>query len=185
MNRKISKGNSSSMPAGKIDEDVLFYAIADSKLGKVLVASSKRGVCSILLGDKTADLSKDIKDRFPQSTLIQNETALKGDIAKILRFLEEPRERLQLRLDMRGTPFQRRVWEKMRAIPAGRTVSYSELARWLNPIANPRAVARACAANPIALAVPCHRVIRSDDSLAGYRWGIDRKRSLLQKEAAN
>jgi methylated-DNA-[protein]-cysteine S-methyltransferase/AraC family transcriptional regulator of adaptative response/methylated-DNA-[protein]-cysteine methyltransferase len=104
-------------------------------------------------------------------------------LAKVTRFIEKPADGLHIELDMRGTPFQRRVWEKLRSIPVGRTVSYAELAHWVGPMTSPRAVASACASNPLALAVPCHRVVRSDGELAGYRWGIDRKRDLLRKEA--
>ena len=97
--------------------------------------------------------------------------------------MDKPAEGLHLRLDLRGTPFQRRVWEKLRSIRVGRTVTYMELARWISPLASPRAVARACAANPVALAIPCHRVVRSNGGLAGYRWGIERKRELIRREA--
>lgn len=163
--------------------DVLFYALADSELGKVLVARSTKGVCAILLADTAEELEADLANRFPQAMLIPVDAAVADDLTKVLRYIETPAEGLDLTLDMRGTPFQRRVWEKLKAISAGRTVSYMELARWLSPLANPRAVAGACAANPIALAVPCHRVVRSNGDLAGYRWGIERKRALIQKEA--
>lgn len=163
--------------------DVLSYAVVDCELGKVLVARSAKGVCSILLGDDAAALVENLADRFPQSTLVQGEALVQGDLAKVLRYIANPSEGLQLTLDMRGTPFQRRVWEKLRTIPAGRTVSYTELACWVSPLSHPRAVATACAANPIALAIPCHRVRRSDGSLAGYRWGLERKRTLIEKEA--
>ena len=167
-----------------ISADVLSYGVADCELGKVLVARSARGVCAILLGDKAEELVADLSSRFPQSTLVVNYSAVKSDIAEILRYVEKPANGLHLDLDMRGTPFQRRVWEKLKAISPGRTVSYMELARWINPLANPRAVANACAANPIALAIPCHRVVRASGDLAGYRWGIERKRDLLAREAA-
>lgn len=163
--------------------DVLFYAVADSEFGKVLVARSARGVCSILLGDDPEELTADLANRFPKSTLIPSEIWVKDDVAKVLLYIEKPTDGLRLTLDMRGTPFQRRVWEKVRAIHAGRTVSYTELARWVSPLANPRAVASACAANPIALAIPCHRVVRGSGDLTGYRWGIERKRALIRKEA--
>ena len=163
--------------------DVLSYAIADSELGKVLVARSDKGVCCILLGDNAEELAADLAERFPQSTLIASDAVVKNDVAKVLRYIAKPSEGLHLMLDMRGTPFQRRVWEKLKAIAAGRTVSYMELAKWISPLANPRAVAGACAANPIALAIPCHRVVRSNGDLAGYRWGIERKRELIRKEA--
>jgi AraC family transcriptional regulator, regulatory protein of adaptative response / methylated-DNA-[protein]-cysteine methyltransferase len=167
----------------KAQADVLCYAVVDSELGKVLVARSAKGVCSILLGDNADELSADLANWFPQSTLVSSEAAVKGDVAKVLRYINKPKDGLHLTLDMRGTPFQRRVWEKLKAISAGRTVSYMELAKWISPLAHPRAVASACAANPIALAIPCHRVVRSNGDLAGYRWGIERKRVLIQKEA--
>lgn len=169
---------STSAPA-----DVLFYAVVDSEIDKVLVARSEKGVCSILLGDDADELTTDLADRFPQAVLIQSEAAVKADVAKVLRYISKPSDGLHLTLDMRGTPFQCRVWEKLKSISAGRTVSYMELAKWLSPLANPRAVAGACAANPIALAIPCHRVVRSNGDLAGYRWGIERKRALIEKEA--
>ena len=109
---------------------------------------------------------------------------IEDDLAKVRSYIENPAAGLDLALDMRGTPFQRRVWEKLRTIPVGRTVTYRELARWISPLANPRAVGSACAANPIALAIPCHRAVRSDGTLAGYRWGIERKRELLNRERA-
>jgi O-6-methylguanine DNA methyltransferase len=115
--------------------------------------------------------------------LVANEAVVHDDLAKVIRFVDKPAEGLYLPLDMRGTPFQCRVWEKLRAISVGRTVSYMELARWISPFASPRAVACACAANPIALAVPCHRVVRSNGDLAGYRWGIERKHELIKREA--
>ncbi|KRD68192.1 methylated-DNA--[protein]-cysteine S-methyltransferase [Ensifer sp. Root278] len=162
---------------------VLSYAVADCELSKVLVARSAKGVCSILLGDSAEELTADLANRFPKSTLVASEAVVKNDVAKVLRYIAKPSGGLQLTLDMRGTPFQRRVWEKLKAIAVGRTVSYMELARWIGPFANPRAVAGACAANPIALAIPCHRVVRTDGDLAGYRWGLERKRTLIEKEA--
>lgn len=186
MNRMINIDMLRSDPqenAIPVTADVLSYAIANCEMGKVLVARSPKGVCSILLGDDAEVLVEDLAGRFPQSTLVPNERAVKDDVARILRYLAKPSDGLQLTLDMRGTPFQRRVWEKLRTIPAGRTVSYTELARWLSPLSHPRAVATACAANPIALAIPCHRVRRSDGGLAGYRWGLERKRILIEKEA--
>lgn len=169
--------------AASMPDDVLSYAIVDSEIGKVLVARSVKGVCAILIGDDARELAADLARRFPQAVLVQSEAAVKADVAKIMRYIAKPSDGLHLTLDMRGTPFQRRVWEKMKAISAGRTVSYMELAKWVGPLVNARAVAGACAANPIALAIPCHRVVRSNGDLAGYRWGIERKRALLQKEA--
>ncbi|HEV7323839.1 MAG TPA: methylated-DNA--[protein]-cysteine S-methyltransferase [Bosea sp. (in: a-proteobacteria)] len=163
--------------------DILLHATADTELGKVLIARSLKGVCAILIGDSAEDLVMDLADRFPGATLIVSEAAIQYELARVRRYIESPAAGLHLTLDLRGTPFQRRVWEKLQAIPVGRTVSYQELARWISPLANPRSVGRACAANPIALAIPCHRVVRSNGDLAGYRWGIERKRVLIQKEA--
>lgn len=163
--------------------DVLSYAVVDCEFGKMLVARSAKGVCSILLGDSAEELAADLGKRFSQSALIQNESAVKDDITKILRCFEKPSDGLHLTLDLRGTPFQRRVWDKLQTISAGKTVSYMELARLISPFAHPRAVAGACAANPTALAIPCHRVVRGDGDLANYRWGIKRKQALIRKEA--
>lgn len=167
-------------PARTVDS--LSYAVADCEFGKVLVARSAKGVCAILLGDDAEGLAEDLATRFPQSTLVSNEDAVKEDVTQVLRYIEKPSAGLHLTLDMRGTPFQRRVWEKLQTIPAGRTVSYRDLAGWISALASPRAVGNACAANPIAMAIPCHRVVRGTGELAGYRWGIERKRTLIQKE---
>lgn len=163
--------------------DVISYAAGECVLGQVLIARSATGVCAILLGDNHDELEADLAARFPKATLVANEAAIHDDLMKVACFVDRPAEGLHLPLDMRGTPFQCGVWEKLRAISVGRTVSYMELARWISPFASPRAVARACAANPIALAVPCHRVVRSNGDLAGYRWGMERKRELIRREA--
>jgi methylated-DNA-[protein]-cysteine S-methyltransferase/AraC family transcriptional regulator of adaptative response/methylated-DNA-[protein]-cysteine methyltransferase len=172
-------------PADRATE-ILFFAISGTALGKVLIARSAKGVCAILLGDDTAGLETDLAARFPGATLVANEVMVHDDLAKVARYAEKPSAGLDLTLDMRGTPLQLRIWEQIRAIPVGKTMSYMHLGRLINnvyPRVAARVVAKACAANPIALAVPCHRVIRSDGELAGYRWGIARKRDLLQKEA--
>jgi O-6-methylguanine DNA methyltransferase len=166
-----------------VPADILSYATSKSSLGHVLVARGAKGVCAILMGDECAYLEADLVAAFPKATPIANLIAVEEDLAKVLRFLEMPADGLHLTLDMRGTTFQRRVWEKLRAISIGRTVTYMELARWISPIASPRAVARACAANLIALAIPCHRVVRSSGDPSGYRWGVERKRELLKMEA--
>jgi methylated-DNA-[protein]-cysteine S-methyltransferase/AraC family transcriptional regulator of adaptative response/methylated-DNA-[protein]-cysteine methyltransferase len=178
-NRAVSQLKAVGAPA-----DFVCYGTSECALGVVLVARSSEGVCAVLIGDRDAELQADLASRFPESTILANEIAVRDDLAKIVRFMEKPTEGLDITLDIRGTPFQRRVWEKLRAIAVGRTVSYMELARWISPLASPRAVAGACAANPIALAIPCHRVVRNNGDLAGYRWGTERKRALLQKEAA-
>ncbi|MGO4741639.1 methylated-DNA--[protein]-cysteine S-methyltransferase [Bosea sp. 2KB_26] len=170
-----------SFEAGSVD--IILHDTADTELGKVLIARSSRGVCAILIGDTADELAADLADRFPRATLIASQAAVQDDLTKVRRYIEAPVEGLHLALDMRGTPFQRRVWEKLRAISLGRTVSYRELSQVISPYAHPRAVANACAANPIALAIPCHRVVRSNGDLAGYRWGLERKRILIQKEA--
>jgi AraC family transcriptional regulator, regulatory protein of adaptative response / methylated-DNA-[protein]-cysteine methyltransferase len=163
--------------------DILSYAIGECALGRVLVARSVNGVCAILIGADRYALEADLAARFPQATRVANQVVVRDDLAKLIRFVDKPAEGLHLTLDMRGTPFQRRVWEKLRSIPVGRTVTYTELARWISPLASARAIAGACAANPIALAIPCHRVVRTDGDLAGYFWGIERKRELLKREA--
>jgi O-6-methylguanine DNA methyltransferase len=160
------------------EAEILSYAIGECALGQVLVARSGKGVCAILIGVDHGELQADLATRFPQAQLVASD-----DLAKVMRFVEAPAEGLHLTLDLRGTPFQHRVWERLRAIPVGRTATYTELARWISPLASARAVAGACAANPIALAIPCHRVVRSDGDLAGYRWGIERKRLMLRMEA--
>jgi O-6-methylguanine DNA methyltransferase len=167
----------------KATAETILYATRECALGQLLAARSAAGVCAILLGSTGHELRADLSARFPRAILIADEAALRGDLANVVRFIDKPADGLHLPLDMRGTPFQRRVWRRLRAIPAGRTVSYKELARAISPLVSPRAAARACAANPIALAVPCHRVIRSNGALAGYRWGAERKRELIRKEA--
>jgi AraC family transcriptional regulator, regulatory protein of adaptative response / methylated-DNA-[protein]-cysteine methyltransferase len=166
--------------------DVLLFGVGDSALGKVLLARSAMGVCAILLGDEAGELEADLAGRFPEATLVANEVMVRDDLAKVVRYAEKPSEGLDLALDMRGTPLQRRIWQQICAIPVGNTMSYMHLARLINnvyPKVAARVVANACAANRIALAVPCHRVIRTDGELAGYRWGIERKRDLIEKEA--
>ena len=164
--------------------DILTFAVSDFELGKVLVARSTKGVCAILLGNDADGLAADLASRFQQSTLVHDETAVKGDFAEIKRYVASPSAGLKLTLDMRGTPFQRRVWEKLIETATGRTTTYLEMARGMTVASHPRAVAGACAANPIALAIPCHRVLRTDGTLAGYRWGLERKRILIEKEMA-
>jgi AraC family transcriptional regulator, regulatory protein of adaptative response / methylated-DNA-[protein]-cysteine methyltransferase len=186
MNLMISEAALRLSPAAKQANaavEILFHATGECALGKVLVARSAKGVCAILLGAGSDELEADLADRFPEAMLIANEAIVRDDQAKVIRFVDKPAEGLHLALDMRGTPLQRRVWEKMRSIPVGRTVTYMELARWISSPLAARVIAGACAANPIALAIPCHRVIRTDGDLAGYRWGIERKRELIRKEA--
>ena len=164
--------------------ETISYATGECALGQVLVARSVKGVCAILIGNVSNELEADLAARFPKANLVVNNAVVHDDLAKVIRFVDKPAEGLYLPLDMRGTPFQRRVWEKFRAIPIGRTVTYTELAYWVGPWTSAPSVASACASNFIALAVPCHRVVRSNCDLTGYPWGIERKRELIRKEAA-
>ncbi len=160
------------------------FAVGECSLGAILVAASASGVCAILLGDDPEALVRELQDRFPRATLVGGERAFERTVARVVGFVDDPSTTLDLPLDVRGTAFQQRVWSALRAIPRGSTVSYAELAARIGAPGAARGVARACAANSLAVAIPCHRVVRSDGELAGYRWGIERKRALLKKEGA-
>jgi AraC family transcriptional regulator of adaptative response/methylated-DNA-[protein]-cysteine methyltransferase len=162
--------------------EVIRFAVAACSLGALLVASTDKGICSILLGDDPDALVRDLQDRFPKAELIGAEPAFESTVAQVVAFVEAPRMGLDLPLDVRGTAFQQRVWQALRSIPAGRTVGYAELAAQLGMPQGARAVAGACAANPVAIAIPCHRVVRNDGSISGYRWGVERKKTLLERE---
>ncbi|WP_246657131.1 bifunctional DNA-binding transcriptional regulator/O6-methylguanine-DNA methyltransferase Ada [Methylocystis sp. B8] len=162
--------------------EMIRFAIGHSSLGAVLVAASAKGVCAISLGDDSEELLRDLQDRFPKATLIGGDAAFERYVAAAVGMVERPCSRFDLPLDMRGTAFQQRVWAALREIPAGETASYGEIARRIGAPKATRAVAQACAANPVSLAVPCHRVVRSDGALSGYYWGVERKRELLQRE---
>ncbi len=159
------------------------FAIGESSLGSILVAQSERGICAITLGDDPDSLIRDLQDRFPKAQLIGADREFEKLVARVVGFVEAPRIGLDLPLDVRGTAFQLRVWRALRKIPAGKTVSYTDIARRIGAPKAVRAVAQACGANPIAVAIPCHRVVRNDGALSGYRWGIERKQTLLEKEA--
>jgi AraC family transcriptional regulator of adaptative response/methylated-DNA-[protein]-cysteine methyltransferase len=148
------------------------------------VAATEKGVCAILMGDDPEALVRDLQDRFPRALLKGGDAEFEGLVAKVLSFVEAPGIGLDLPLDVRGTAFQQRVWQALRAIPAGTTVSYTEIAGRIGAPKSVRAVAQACAKNAIAVAIPCHRVVRNDGGLSGYRWGVERKRALLDREAA-
>ena len=163
---------------------VIRFAVAQSSLGAVLVAATDKGVCSILLGDDPEALVRDLQDRFPRAEIIGGDAKFEQLVAKVVAFDEAPAVGLDLPLDIRGTAFQQRVWEALRKVPAGSTVSYATMAKRIGSPKAIRAVAQACAANPIAVAIPCHRVVRTDGDLSGYRWGIERKRALLEREKA-
>jgi AraC family transcriptional regulator of adaptative response/methylated-DNA-[protein]-cysteine methyltransferase len=168
---------------GRVTAEIQF-AVGECSLGSVLVGGSDRGICAILLGDDPDALGRELQDRFPRARLIGGDAAFERLVAKVAGFIEAPRRGLDLPLDLRGTAFQRRVWQALRKIPAGTTASYSEIARRIGAPKGVRAVAQACGANAIAVAIPCHRVVRSDGALSGYRWGVERKSALLQREAA-
>ena len=168
--------------AGGVDTQIRF-AIGQCSLGAILVAQSDRGVCAILIGDDPDTLAHELQDRFPKAQLIGGDRAFERLVARVVGFVEAPRIGLDLPLDVRGTAFQQRVWQALRDIPAGRTASYTEIAARIGAPTAARAVAQACAANALAVAIPCHRVVRSDGALSGYRWGVERKRTLLEREA--
>lgn len=158
------------------------YTITDSSMGRLLVAMTERGVCAVRMGDADAELEKDLRDEFPHAEIRRDDSALREQVQKILNHLDNNEPRLDLPLDIRATAFQRQVWEKLRAIPYGQTVSYGDVAKALGKPGAVRAVGRACATNPVALVIPCHRVVREDQSLGGYRWGLERKKKLLARE---
>jgi AraC family transcriptional regulator of adaptative response/methylated-DNA-[protein]-cysteine methyltransferase len=170
--------------AGGANEDIRF-AVGQCSLGAILVASSKKGVASILLGSDPGELVRDLQDRFPKANLIGADSTYEAFVARVVGFVEAPSLGLDLPLDVRGTAFQQRVWQALREIPAGETVSYAEVARRIGTPKAVRAVAGACAANNLAVAIPCHRVVRNDGSLSGYAWGVERKRMLLDREATH
>ena len=159
------------------------FAVGECSLGAILVAASERGICAIFLGDDPAALVCDLQDRFPSARLLGGDTRFEQLVAQAVGLVEAPRLGLDLPLDVRGTAFQQRVWQALREIPAGSTASYTEIARRIGAPRSVRAVAGACAANCLAVAIPCHRVIRTDGGLAGYHWGIERKRVLLERES--
>lgn len=159
------------------------FAVAQCSLGALLVAASSTGICEIALDADPEQLVRNLQDRFKAARLIGADTEFEAWVAAVVGFVEDPSRGLDLPLDVRGTAFQRRVWEALRDIPAGTTATYTDIAARIGSPRAVRAVARACATNNIALAIPCHRVVRTDGSLAGYRWGIDRKRVLLAREA--
>src|SRR3984893_9262897 len=168
--------------SGGVNEEIRF-AVGECSLGTLLVASSKKGIAAILLGGDPDKLVRELQDRFPKAKLIGADREYEALVARVVGLIEAPGQGLDLPLDIRGTAFQQRVWRALQDIPVGRTVSYTELARRIGSPKAVRAVAGACAANNIAVAIPCHRVVRNDGSLSGYAWGVERKRALIAKEA--
>src|SRR5512140_739251 len=168
--------------AGGTDLEIRF-AIGQCSLGAILVAATQRGVCAILLGDDPTALAHDLEQRFPRARLVGADPAFEQLVAQVVGLVEQPRIGTRLPLDIRGTAFQQRVWQALCQIPAGKTASYAEIASRIGAPTAVRAVAQACAANALAVAIPCHRVVRTDGDLSGYRWGVERKRELLAREA--
>ncbi len=163
--------------------EAIRFAIGQCSLGAILVAASDAGICAIALGDDPDALARDLQDRFPQATLVGDDPAFAGLVARVVGVVESPGIGHDLPLDIRGTAFQQRVWQALSAIPSGETVTYAEVASRIGSPDAARAVAGACAANRLAVAIPCHRVVRRDGTPTGYRWGVERKRALLDREA--
>ncbi len=158
------------------------FAIGECSLGSILVAASGKGVCAILLGDNPETLAVDLQNRFPQANLVGGDRNFGNLVARVVGVIEAPKIGVDLPLDVQGTAFQQRVWQALCEIPAGSTSSYSKIAERIGYPRAVRAVGRACASNAIAVAIPCHRVLRNDGNLSGYRWGVERKRALLERE---
>lgn len=163
--------------------EIIRFAVGECSLGAILVAASEKGVCAISLGNDPDQLARELQERFRRARFIGGDKKFESMVARVIGLVEAPGTALDLPLDLRGTLFQRRVWQALQEIPAGSTASYTEIAGQLGLPRAVRAVAAACAANPIALAIPCHRVLRRDGELSGYRWGVARKRTLLKREA--
>ena len=161
----------------------MHFVIGECSLGSILVAKSERGACAVLMGDDPMLLVRDLQDRFPRANLIGGNGDFGQVVAKIVGFVEKPAVGLDLPLDIQGTAFQQRVWQALRQVPIGSTVSYTEIAKKIGMPKAVRAVAQACGANTLAVAIPCHRVVRTDGALSGYRWGAERRRALLDREA--
>jgi AraC family transcriptional regulator of adaptative response/methylated-DNA-[protein]-cysteine methyltransferase len=167
---------------GTCGEEICF-STGTSALGQILVATTAKGVCALLMGDDPAELEAELRRRFPNAELTRGDADLKILVAQVTDFVKSPSSPWNLPLDLRGTAFQKRVWQALREIPAGSTDSYTGIAEKIGLPRAVRAVAGACAANPVAIAVPCHRVLRADGELSGYRWGVERKRALLDRES--
>ena len=181
-----SKHTTPEVPSPHADgaREEIRFAVGQTSLGAILVASSAKGIASILLGDDPDALVCNLQERFPHAWLIGADRDYEALVARVVGFVEAPRMGLDLPLDIRGTAFQQRVWQALREIPVGQTVCYAEIARRIGSPEAARAVAGACAANSLAVAIPCHRVVRNDGSLSGYAWGVERKRVLLDREAS-
>jgi AraC family transcriptional regulator of adaptative response/methylated-DNA-[protein]-cysteine methyltransferase len=167
--------------AGGAETEIRF-AVGECSLGSILVAATARGVCAILLGDDPDGLTRDLQDLFPRAHFLGGDAGFEALVATVVGFVEAPAFGLDLPLDVQGTAFQQRVWQALRQVPYGQTVTYTELAQRIGRPNSARAVGQACGANALAVAIPCHRVVRSDGGMSGYRWGVERKRALLKRE---
>lgn len=165
-------------------DEQLEYVFAPSSIGTLLVAQSTKGLCAILIGSRQTVLTAELRSRFPGARIRKGDGKLKRNATKISKLIDRPKNTADLPLDIRGTDFQKRVWNALRKIPAGQTASYSEIAKKINAPKAVRAVAGACAANALSIIIPCHRVVRNDGALSGYYWGVERKRKLLEIESA-
>lgn len=161
----------------------LGFTIGNCSLGRLLLAASEQGICALLLGDDDQALQNELHVYFPLATISPADASITSWLAQVIELIEKPKGKLHLPLHLRGTAFQQRVWQALQEIPAGKTLSYTELAAKIGQPKAARAVASACANNTIAVLIPCHRIVRGDGSLSGYRWGIERKRQLLEREA--
>lgn len=176
-------GEPRDRPETRRGGEAIRFAIGACSLGAFLVAQSAGGLSAVLLGDDRDALRGELRGRLPSATLIEDDARLASLVAEVRAFVDAPSVELRVSLDLRGTPFQREVWQALREIPPGSTATYAEIAERIGRPAAVRAVAQACAANALAVVVPCHRVLRSDGGLSGYRWGVERKRALLDREA--
>jgi AraC family transcriptional regulator, regulatory protein of adaptative response / methylated-DNA-[protein]-cysteine methyltransferase len=161
----------------------IHFAFGKFSLGLVLIAATGKGIAAILLGDGQDELHRELVYAFPQAHLVADETGLADKVAKIAAFLDAPHQGLDLPLDIRGSAQEQAVWQALRNIPAGQTITYGQIAKSLSLPATAQDVGAACAANVLAVAIPCHRVVKADGSISGYRWGVHRKRKLINQEA--
>jgi O-6-methylguanine DNA methyltransferase len=179
----LASRETASITSGAAHE--IEFVVGDCALGIVLVARSPIGVCAIRFGSTAEEVEQDLAGSFPDSRIVSNNRRLRADLTKVLQFIAVPRVPLDLDLDIRGTPFQCRVWDALRTVPFGKPLTYAQLARRVSGPKSLRAIAQACSENPIALAIPCHRVMGNSGSMAGYRWGIERKQALINREVAS
>lgn len=184
--RRVSSTARDMLDAAAVERDLrILFVVANSSLGSVLVASSDRGVCAVMLGDEPRELEQELRQRFPRAHIVAGDEQVERLASQVVSQVEAPRGELDLPLDLHGTPFQLQVWRALREIPSGATITYAELAERIGAPKSVRAVGSACGSNPVAVVIPCHRVLRADGKLSGYRWGVERKRELLRREQSS